>query len=60
VDRVAAEAKKALTDPDLKKKLDDQGIVPMGTTPDEFRAFLTDEIARWKKVITDAGIKMEQ
>jgi tripartite-type tricarboxylate transporter receptor subunit TctC len=60
VDRVAAEAKKALTDPDLKKKLDDQGIVPMGTTPDEFRAFVTDEIARWKKVITDAGIKMEQ
>ncbi|QND71495.1 Bug family tripartite tricarboxylate transporter substrate binding protein [Tardiphaga robiniae] len=60
VDRVAAEAKKALTDPELKKKLDDQGIVPMGTTPDEFRAFVTDEIARWKKVITDAGIKMEQ
>ncbi|WP_371420943.1 Bug family tripartite tricarboxylate transporter substrate binding protein [Tardiphaga sp.] len=60
VDRVALEAKKALTDPDLKKKLDDQGIVPMGTTPDEFRAFVTDEIARWKKVITDAGIKMEQ
>jgi len=60
VDRVSAEAKKALTDPDLKKKLEDQGIVPMGTTPDEFRAFVTDEIARWKKVITDAGIKMEQ
>jgi tripartite-type tricarboxylate transporter receptor subunit TctC len=60
VDRVSLEAKKALTDPDLKKKLDDQGIVPMGTTPDEFRAFVTDEIARWKKVITDAGIKMEQ
>ncbi|WP_457488335.1 Bug family tripartite tricarboxylate transporter substrate binding protein, partial [Tardiphaga sp. P5_C10] len=59
VDRVSLEAKKALTDPDLKKKLDDQGIVPMGTTPDEFRAFVTDEIARWKKVITDAGIKME-
>lgn len=60
VDRVSLEAKKALTDPDLKKKLDDLGIVPMGTTPDEFRAFVTDEIARWKKVITDAGIKMEQ
>lgn len=60
VDRVSAEAKKALSDPDLRKKLDDQGIVPMGTTPDEFRAFVTDEIARWKKVITDAGIKMEQ
>jgi tripartite-type tricarboxylate transporter receptor subunit TctC len=60
VDRVSLEAKKALADPELKKKLDDQGIVAMGTTPDEFRAFVTEEIARWKKVITDAGIKMEQ
>jgi tripartite-type tricarboxylate transporter receptor subunit TctC len=60
VDRVAAEAKKALADPDLRKKLDDQGIVPMGTTPDEFKTFVTSEIARWKKVITDADIKVQQ
>ncbi|UGV27013.1 tripartite tricarboxylate transporter substrate binding protein [Rhodopseudomonas boonkerdii] len=60
VDRVAAEAKKALADPDLRKKLDDQGIVPMGTSPDEFKTFVTDEIARWKKVIADADIKMPQ
>lgn len=59
VDRVSAEAKKALADPDLKKKLEDQGIVAMGTSPDEFRAFVTEEIARWKKVITDAGVKLE-
>ncbi|QUS39782.1 tripartite tricarboxylate transporter substrate binding protein [Tardiphaga alba] len=60
VDRVAAEAKKALADPELKKKLDDQGIVPMGTSPDEFKTFVTGEIARWKKVATDANIKLEQ
>ncbi len=60
VDRVAAEAKKALADPELKKKLDDQGIVPMGSTPDEFKTFVTEEIARWKKVATDANIKLEQ
>jgi tripartite-type tricarboxylate transporter receptor subunit TctC len=59
VDRVSAEAKKALADPELKKKLDDQGIVAVGSTPEEFRAFVVEEIARWNKVITDAGIKME-
>jgi len=59
VDRIALEAKKALTDPELKKKLDDQGIVAMGTTPDETRAFVTEEIARWRKVIVDAGVKVE-
>jgi tripartite-type tricarboxylate transporter receptor subunit TctC len=60
VDRVAAEAKKALADPDLRKKLDDQGIVAMGTTPAEFKTFVAEEILRWKKVITDADIKMAQ
>jgi tripartite-type tricarboxylate transporter receptor subunit TctC len=60
VDRIAAEAKKALADPELRKKLDDQGIVAMGTTPAEFKTFVTDEIARWKKVITDADIKLAQ
>ena len=59
VDRVAAEAKKALADPAMKAKLAEQGIVAMGSTPDEFRAFVGEEIASWKKVITDANIKME-
>jgi tripartite-type tricarboxylate transporter receptor subunit TctC len=58
VDRVAAETKKALADPEIKKKLADQGIVAIGNTPDEFRTFVTDEIARWAKVIKDADIKM--
>ena len=59
VDRVAAEAKKALADPALKDKLVEQGIVAVGSTPEEYRAFVAEEIVRWRKVITDAGIKME-
>ena len=59
VDRGAAEAKKALADPAMKAKLAEQGIVAVGDGPDEFRVFVADEIGRWSKVITDAGIKME-
>jgi tripartite-type tricarboxylate transporter receptor subunit TctC len=59
VDRVAAEAKKALADPAMKAKLAEQGIVAMGSTPEDFRSFVGEEIASWKKVITDANIKME-
>jgi tripartite-type tricarboxylate transporter receptor subunit TctC len=59
VDRVSAEAKKALADPALKDKLVDQGIVAVGSTPEEFRSFVAEDIGRWRKVITDAGIKME-
>lgn len=57
---MSAEAKKALADPALKAKLVEQGIVAVGSTPEEFRTFVSEEIARWGKVITDAGIKMEQ
>jgi tripartite-type tricarboxylate transporter receptor subunit TctC len=60
VDRVAAEAKKALADPAMKDKLAEQGIVAVGNTPDEFRAFVAEEVARWGTVIKDAGIKAEQ
>src|SRR6476659_1835516 len=55
VDRVSAEAKKALADPALKEKLAEQGIVAVGSTPDEFRGFVGEEIGRWAKVINDAG-----
>src|SRR5436309_657500 len=58
VDRVSAEAKKALADPAMQAKLADQGIVAVGSTPEEFRSFVTDEIARWAKVIKDGNIKM--
>jgi tripartite-type tricarboxylate transporter receptor subunit TctC len=59
VERISAEAKKALADPALIDKLAAQGIVAVGGSPDEFRAFVAEEIQRWSKVITDAGIKME-
>jgi tripartite-type tricarboxylate transporter receptor subunit TctC len=60
VDRVSAEAKKALADPALQAKLGEQGIVAVGSSPEEFRTFVGEEITRWGKVITDAGIKVEQ
>ena len=60
VDRMSQEAKKALADPEVKKKLDDQGIVATGTTPDETREFVANEIARWKKVIVEANIKLPE
>lgn len=59
LERVSAEAKKALVDPAMKEKLAEQGIVAVGSTPEEFRVFVDEEILRWRKVITDANIKME-
>jgi tripartite-type tricarboxylate transporter receptor subunit TctC len=32
--------------------------VPVGNTPEEYRTFVVEEVARWAKVIKDANIKM--
>jgi tripartite-type tricarboxylate transporter receptor subunit TctC len=58
VDRVSTEVQKAMRDPALREKLAEQGIVPVGNTPEEYRTFVVEEVARWAKVIKDANIKM--
>jgi tripartite-type tricarboxylate transporter receptor subunit TctC len=47
----------ALADPAVKEKLADQGLTTVGDTPDQFRAFIASETAKWAKVIKDAGIE---
>lgn len=42
---------------DVRERLDALGFEPQGTTPEEFRAFLSEEIKRWAKVIQDSGAK---
>jgi len=49
----------SLADPTFKAKLADLGGVPMPMTAAEFGKFITDDIAKWAKVIEFAGIKGE-
>ncbi|HEX6006910.1 MAG TPA: tripartite tricarboxylate transporter substrate binding protein [Burkholderiales bacterium] len=46
-----------LRSPDAKAALLKQGAEAVPTTPEEFGAFLKKEIAKWSKVIKEAGIK---
>jgi tripartite-type tricarboxylate transporter receptor subunit TctC len=46
----------AMSDPNVKDKLADQGLTLVPQTPDEFRAFIVAENAKWAKVIKDAGV----
>ena len=43
----------------LREKLADQGFEPVGDSPQEFAAYIKSEIAKWGKVIRDAGIRPE-
>jgi len=57
VERMNAEVRRALSLPDVQKKLVDGGNVATPSTPDEFRALVAREIKTWSRVIAAAGIK---
>src|SRR3954462_10919521 len=59
-DRLASETAKALKDPDVRERLNQTGIEPVGNTPEQARQFLDAEIAKWAKVMNTAGVKAEQ
>jgi tripartite-type tricarboxylate transporter receptor subunit TctC len=59
IDRMYVEAAKAMQQPDLKQIWDSQGAVTGGQPPAEFAAYVKAEIAKWGKVVRDAGIKID-
>ena len=59
IERLNAEANKALKAPDVREKLIAQGMYPVGTTPEHFGAHIRAEMAKYAKVIKEAGIKVD-
>jgi tripartite-type tricarboxylate transporter receptor subunit TctC len=57
VDQLAKETARIVHLPDVAEKLRAIGYVPVGSTPEEFAALIKSDIAKWEKVIRDAGIK---
>jgi tripartite-type tricarboxylate transporter receptor subunit TctC len=50
----------AVAEPDVKAKLQAQGMIPVASKPDEWKRYLESELARWAKVIKEANIRPEQ
>ncbi len=59
IERLAAEAAKAIHSSEIKALLTLEGAEPVGNSPDEFAASLQIEVARWKKLVEAAGIKAD-
>ncbi len=57
VDRLQGEVAKAMNDPALRKRFAELAVIPVGASPADTAKFLNDEIAKWGKVITTAGVK---
>jgi tripartite-type tricarboxylate transporter receptor subunit TctC len=60
VNRLSAETRKAINESDIRERFNQIGIVAVGNSPEEAGKFLQDEVAKWAKVITTAGVKAEQ
>lgn len=52
-----AQVKRALAEPDVKRRFADLGITAEDSTPDGLDAYIRSEIAKWTKVIKDADIR---
>lgn len=59
VDRLAAEVAKAVQDEALRKRLAEQAVIPVGANPADTTKFLANEVEKWRRVITTAGVKIE-
>ena len=59
VQRLNAEIVKALADPELREKYADQGLTIRGTTPEELGTATREQLAKYAKLMKDAGIKAE-
>ncbi len=59
ITRLHAEVVRVLGQPDIKERFLSDGAEPVGSSPEEFAAFIRAETAKWAQVIKDAGLRPE-
>jgi tripartite-type tricarboxylate transporter receptor subunit TctC len=58
IDRIQGEMGKLLAAPDVRERFGSQGVDPAATTPQEFKAYLKSEVAKWAVVIKASGARV--
>jgi len=59
VERLNAEVRRALQDPEVKRRAGDAGTEPLTSTPEAFTAMIREETKKWAEVIKTGGIKLQ-
>jgi tripartite-type tricarboxylate transporter receptor subunit TctC len=59
VQRLNAEIVKILTSAEVRERFGKAGVEVVAGTPEQFGVFLKSEVARWAKVVQEAGIKAD-
>jgi tripartite-type tricarboxylate transporter receptor subunit TctC len=60
VNRLSQETDKVVKSAEMRARFDQLGIFPGGGTPEQAARYLAEEITKWARVITTAGVKAEQ
>jgi len=50
---------RATRDPEIRRRLLEQGAEPVGNTPEEFTTLMREELARWAEVVKVSGARAE-
>jgi tripartite-type tricarboxylate transporter receptor subunit TctC len=50
----------ALQQPDVATRLAADGSTPVGSSPEQFNAHIKSEIAKWKKLVKEANLRLEK
>jgi tripartite-type tricarboxylate transporter receptor subunit TctC len=50
---------RATRDPEVRRRMLDQGAMPVGSTPEEFAKILREEVARWAEVVRVSGARAD-
>jgi tripartite-type tricarboxylate transporter receptor subunit TctC len=59
VRQLSADVAKAMASPGIRDRAMNEGATPVGSTPAEFERFVHAEIAKWTKIVKQAGIQLE-
>jgi tripartite-type tricarboxylate transporter receptor subunit TctC len=59
VDKISAAAKKALEDPNVRKRIEDTGSLIVANTPAEFSEQIKSEYEVYKKVVEAQHLKLD-
>ncbi len=59
LDKLNADVLKALATSEMKRKLTEQGMVPLPTTGEEFSRYLKRDLAKYSKVVKESGIQVD-
>ncbi|HZN22671.1 MAG TPA: tripartite tricarboxylate transporter substrate binding protein [Burkholderiales bacterium] len=59
VDRLSREIQTIVKSQDITSKLNEEAVIPVGSTPEAFDKHIRAELARWAKVIKAAKIELE-